>query len=52
MGSIFFKKAKEKLDKPLKSFFDFSAKDIDGNMVNFSSYKGKKAFIVVNVASS
>ena len=52
MGSIFFKTSKEKLEKPLKTFFDMSAKDIDGNMVNFSSYKSKKAFIIVNVASS
>lgn len=52
MGSVFFKKSKEKLEKPVKTFFDFSAKDIDGNMVSFSTFKGKKAFIVVNVASS
>ncbi len=32
-------------------FFDFTFKDIDGNMVNFNTYKGKKAIIVVNVAS-
>ena len=52
MGSIFFKKAKEKLVKPAKTFFDMEAKDIDGNTVNFSVFKDKKAFIIVNVASS
>ena len=53
MGSIFFKNAKEKLAKPSKTFFDTEANDIDENKVNFSVYKDKKkAFIVVNVASS
>ena len=52
MGSVFFKSGKEKLAKPAKTFFDMEAKDIDGNNVNFSVYKNKKAFIVVNVASS
>lgn len=52
MGSVFFKNKKEKLAKPIKTFFGLSAKDIDGNMVDFAIYKSKKAFIVVNVASS
>ena len=52
MGSVFFKNSKEKLTKPAKTFFDMEAKDIDGNNVIFSVYKNKKAFIVVNVASS
>ena len=52
MGCIFHKNKKEKLQKPAKTFFEMSAKDIDGNMVDFSSYKSKKAFIIVNVASS
>lgn len=33
-----------------KSFFDLSAKDIDGNVVQFSSFKGMVT-IIVNVAS-
>lgn len=33
-----------------KSFYDFRMKDIDGNVVDFSQYKGKKV-LVVNVAS-
>jgi len=32
------------------SFFDFKVKDIEGNVVDFSRYKGKKAILVVNVA--
>ncbi len=33
-----------------KSFYDFRAKNIDGDVVDFSVYKGKKV-LVVNVAS-
>jgi len=33
-----------------KTFFDFTAKDIDGNEVKLSQYKGKK-ILVVNTAS-
>lgn len=32
------------------SFFDFEMKDLEGNLVDFSSFKGKK-ILVVNVAS-
>ena len=38
--------------EPLKAFFEIAAKNIDGILVNLSSFKGKKAFIVVNVASA
>ena len=31
-------------------FYNLSAKDIDGNVVDFSDYKGKK-LLIVNVAS-
>jgi|ERR1712188_196130 len=34
----------------VKSFFDLSAKDIDGNMVDFAKFKGQVA-LVVNVAT-
>jgi len=34
MGSIFFKSNKEKITKStITSFFDLSAKDIDGNVI-------------------
>lgn len=32
------------------SFFDFKVKDIEGKLINFNMYKGKKAILVVNVA--
>lgn len=50
MGSTLFKTGCDKLAKQSKTFFDLEAKDIDGNLVKFSSLKGAKAFIVVNVA--
>jgi glutathione peroxidase len=33
-----------------KSFYDFKMKSIDGSMINFSKFKGKKV-LIVNVAS-
>ena len=61
MGSMMMKaiarKKTELIENIPKNFFDLSAKDIDGNMIKFCSYKlsdsnkdGKKAFLVVNVA--
>jgi len=36
-----------------QTLFDFTAHDIDGKLVNFADYKGKKkAFMIVNVASA
>jgi hypothetical protein len=32
------------------SFFDFKVKDIQGNVINFNKYRGKKAILIVNVA--
>jgi glutathione peroxidase-family protein len=52
MGSVFFKSGKDKVLTKVQSFFDLSAKDIDGNLISFSTFKQNKAFIVVNVASS
>ncbi len=53
LASLFvFKKKKEKLFDIPKSFWELTAKDIDGNDVKFEDYKGKKAFIIVNVASA
>lgn len=34
----------------ISDFYKLSAKDIDGNVINFSKYKGKK-LLIVNVAS-
>ena len=34
-----------------KSIFDFSVKTLDGQEVSLSTYKGKKAYLIVNVAS-
>lgn len=33
------------------NFFSISAKDIAGKLINFEIFKGKKAILVVNVAS-
>ena len=33
------------------SFFNFAIKDITGKVLKFHTFKGKKAFLVVNVAS-
>lgn len=50
MGSVFFKKGSEKLSSANQSFFDFKIKDITGKLIDFSTFKGKKAIMVVNVA--
>ncbi len=34
-----------------KTFFDFSMKSINGNLINFSDFKNKKAILLVNTAS-
>jgi hypothetical protein len=36
MGSVMFKKGIEKVKSPSSSFFDLSAKDIDGKVINMS----------------
>lgn len=33
------------------SIFDFEVEDINGKKVSMNSFKGKKAFLIVNVAS-
>jgi len=50
MGSVFFKKGSEKLNPSAQSFFDFKVKDITGKLVDFSTFKDRKAIMVVNVA--
>lgn len=52
MGNIFFKKNKEQLFDIPKTFWELKAKNIDGDQLDFETLKGKKAFIVVNVASA
>ena len=34
-----------------KTFFDFSMKSINGDLINFSDFKNKKAILLVNTAS-
>lgn len=46
------KKGKDQMDNIPKSFWDLEANDIKGEKVKFSDLKGKKLFIVVNVASA
>lgn len=48
MESNFFKKGS---GINIPSFFDFKINDITGKLVDFSIFKGKKAILVVNVAS-
>jgi glutathione peroxidase len=50
MGALFFKSGSDKLAKQQKNFWELEARDIDGNLVKFSSLKGGKAFLIVNVA--
>lgn len=52
MGNLIFKTNKEQLFNIPKSFWELKARDIDGQSVDFEALKGKKAFIVVNVASA
>lgn len=50
MGSVFFKSGKEKLKSANQTFFDFKVKDILGKEVDFSTFRDRKAIMVVNVA--
>jgi len=51
MGARVHKSGSEDLQKKEpQSFFDFKVKDIEGRVVDFSQYRGKKAILVVNVA--
>jgi len=52
MGNFVFKKSKEKLHDIPESFWKLKAKNIDGDDITFEDLKGKKAYIVVNVASA
>lgn len=51
MGSLVFKSGSENLPKQeAETFFDFKVKDIEGKLIDFNKYRGKKAILVVNVA--
>ena len=52
MGNIFFKKDKEVLKDIPQTFWELKAKNIDGQEVSFETFRGKKAFIITNVASA
>ncbi|CAD8063040.1 unnamed protein product [Paramecium sonneborni] len=52
MGALFFKKGVDKLQPTTKSFFEFELNNIDGQRTKLSQFKGKKAYICVNVACS
>lgn len=52
MGCIFFKSGRSQYNNIPKDFWGLQAKDIDGKDVTMNNFKGKKAFIVVNVASA
>jgi glutathione peroxidase-family protein len=52
MGSLMFYKGKEKVKSGVSSFFELSAKDIDGKVVNMNQYSERKLLLIVNVASN
>lgn len=52
MGTIAFKKKKERLDSIPNCLWDIEVVDIDGKRMKLSEFKDKKALIIVNVASS
>ena len=46
-----FKSGSETLSKEVpKNFFDFKVKDIEGNVIEFEKFRGRKVIMVVNVA--
>lgn len=51
IGKIFFKSGANTITKEVpKEFFDLKAKDIDGKVVDFNTFRDRKAIMVVNVA--
>lgn len=49
---LFSKKGQEKLIKKVPdNFFDFNMKDINGDVVDFATFKDRKLIMCVNVAS-
>eukprot|EP01031_Cornospumella_fuschlensis_P029522 gene29522-35630_t len=51
MGSSGSKDIRGANGEVAKSIFDFNVDSITGESVSLSNYRGKKAYIVVNVAS-
>ncbi len=51
MSWIFGSKATSEEAKNATSIFDFSVENIEGQVIPMSNYRGKKAYLVVNVAS-
>lgn len=51
-NKIIFKSGTEKLAEKVGegNFFSFEAVDIDGNLIKMSTFKDRKAIIIVNVA--
>ena len=52
MGIFFYRRKKERMENIPTTFWEIKAKDIDGEEVKMDRFKGKKALIVVNVASA
>jgi glutathione peroxidase-family protein len=52
MGGFMSKSNKESIKAPVLSFWELAARDIDQNLVDFNQFKGKKALLIVNVASN
>lgn len=51
MSKLVFKSGSDKLTKEVPaSFFDFKIRSIDGNVVDFATYKDRKLIMIVNVA--
>ena len=51
LSKAVFKSGSEALSKEVpKDFFDFKVKDIEGNMIEFEKFRGRKVIMVVNVA--
>ena len=44
------KSGSQKVGESANSFFDLSANDIEGKNIDFSTFKTRKAILVVNVA--
>ena len=48
---IYHKNLVDNFAAPPTNFFDLSIHDLDGTLVKFKQFKGKKAFLCVNVAT-
>jgi glutathione peroxidase len=50
MGCAFFKSGSDKIKPEEIDFFSFKINNISGKLIDFTIFKGKKAFMIVNVA--